>query len=345
MVSALAVVGSVIAIALAGPRLSSSAQRLADLLGVHHAVGGAVFLGLTTSLSGTVVSVSAALRGDASLALSNGLGGIAAQTAFLAVADFFHRRNLEHDSASVANLFQLGLLMLLLSLVMTALAAPELAVWRLHPVSLLLPVVWAAGTVLAGRIGRTAPWVAGGAAEGVESDRTLRRSSRRSGRGRTGDARGLPGAALWFLLSASVVCAAGYLLTVHAPVLSDRAGMSRSAAGFLITATATSLPELVTTIAAVRRGALALAVGNIIGGNAFDTLFCSLSDAAYAGGSIYAAAGAGELMATALGLVMTSLLLLGLIGREKTGLAKVGTESALLLVVYVAGAVMIALGG
>ena len=341
MVSELAVVGSVIAIALAGPRLSLSAQRLADLLGVHHAVGGAVFLGLTTSLSGTVVSVSAAVRGDASLALSNGLGGIAAQTAFLAVADFFHRRNLEHDSASVANLFQLGLLMLLLSLVMWALAAPGISVWRLHPVSLLLPVVWVAGTVLAGRIGRSAPWVAGGATAGVESDRSTRRASRR----RRGDARGWPGTVLWFLASASVVCAAGYLLTVHAPVLSDRAGMSRSAAGFLITATATSLPELVTTVAAVRRGALALAVGNIIGGNAFDTLFCSLSDAAYAPGSIYAAAGAGEVMATALGLVMTSLLLLGLIGREKTGPARVGTESALLLVVYVAGAVLIAVRG
>ena len=52
----------------------------------------------------------------------------------------------------------------------------------------------------------------------------------------------------------------------------------------LMTAVATSLPELVTTLAAVRRGAAQLAVGGIIGGNAFDVLFLSASDVAYRDG-------------------------------------------------------------
>ncbi|MGB3554400.1 MAG: hypothetical protein WBA25_07155 [Jannaschia sp.] len=63
------------------------------------------------------MSRSAALAGDASLAFSNGLGGIAAQTAFIAVADIWHRRaNLEHAAAELANLFQAAILMILLSL-------------------------------------------------------------------------------------------------------------------------------------------------------------------------------------------------------------------------------------
>lgn len=327
--------GSVLAIYLAGPRLSQIAERVADRLGVQHAIGGAVFLGLTTSLSGTVVSVSAAARDDAPLALSNGLGGIVAQTAFLAVADFFHRRaNLEHDSTSVANLFQIGLLALLLSSVMVAFSGPEIDILGMHPVSLLLPVLWIGGTILAHRIGESGPW----RARGVQSDADaslgdeLPKTKALSGIGLT----------LRFAGFAIVVGAAGYFLSLYVPALTDRVGLSRSTAGFLITATATSLPELVTTIAAVRRGALTFAVGNIVGGNAFDTLFCSASDFAYRDGSIYHAATQGELLAASLGLVMTSLLLLGLIGRERRGIARIGTEGTLMLIVYVLGASLIA---
>ena len=101
-------------------------------------------------------------------------------------------------------------------------------------------------------------------------------------------------------------------------------------------ATVTSLPELVTTITAVRRRALTLAVGGIIGGNAFDTLFLSASDVAYRGGSIFHAFNRQDLFVVALTILMTAVLLLGLLRREKAGVAKIGFESALILVLYVA---------
>lgn len=329
------ILAAVAAIYLAGPRLSAVAERVAQRLGVGQAVGGAVFLGLTTSLSGTVVSMTAAARGDASLALSNGLGGIAAQTAFLAVADFFHRdANLEHDSASVANLFQIGLLALLLSGVLVAFAGPHVAIIGVHPISVVLPIAWIAGSVMAQRTGESSPWTARGQRAEQQTP---------AGTGTAGDAekRSTASLAIRFALLAAVVGLAGYALSALVPGLSDRIGLSRSAAGFLITATATSLPELVTTIAAVRRGALTFAVGNIVGGNAFDTLFCSLSDVAYRDGSIYHAAHGSSRLVAAIGLVMTSLLLLGLIGRERRGLARIGTESVLMLAVYVGGAVLV----
>lgn len=56
--------------------------------------------------------------------------------------------------------------------------------------------------------------------------------------------------------------------------------------GSLFTAIFTSLPELVISIAAVRQGALTLAIGDIIGGNSFDILFVAFSDMAYGAGSI-----------------------------------------------------------
>jgi cation:H+ antiporter len=64
-----------------------------------------VLVGAVTSLPGLVTSVVGAADGDASFAVSNSLGGIAAQTSFLALADLTYRRaNLEHAAASLPNL-------------------------------------------------------------------------------------------------------------------------------------------------------------------------------------------------------------------------------------------------
>ena len=107
----------------------------------------------------------------------------------------------------------------------------------------------------------------------------------------------------------------------------------------------TSLPELVTTIAAVRRGALQLAIGGIIGGNMFDALFVSASDIAYREGSIFHAIGERTLFWMALVTVMTAILLMGLLRREKQGPAGIGWESVLLLLIWLAAAgLQVALG-
>lgn len=71
-----------------GLRMTGLADDIADRTGMGEAVTGGVLLGGATSLSGSFVSLTAALNGQASLAFSNGIGGIAAQTAFLALGDF-----------------------------------------------------------------------------------------------------------------------------------------------------------------------------------------------------------------------------------------------------------------
>ena len=97
----------------------------------------------TTSLSGAVVSITAALDGRAALAFSNGVGGIAAQTAFLAIADLAWRRvNLEHAAADLSNVLQATLLCLMLSLPILAFTGPDVAILGIHPVSYALPVIY-----------------------------------------------------------------------------------------------------------------------------------------------------------------------------------------------------------
>jgi len=92
---------------------------------------------------------------------------------------------------------------------------------------------------------------------------------------------------LGIVIIAAIVGLSGWLVARTGMAISNQTGLSESAVGAFMIAVVTSLPELVTTIVAVRQGAYTLAVGGIIGGNAFDTLFAAVADIAYRDGSIY----------------------------------------------------------
>jgi cation:H+ antiporter len=109
--------------------------------------------------------------------------------------------------------------------------------------------------------------------------------------------------------------------------------------GGLFMAAATSLPELVTCIAAVRRGALTLAVSDIVGGNFFDVLFVAAADIVYFQGSLFHGQGIGmpEVFMTCVTILLNVVLLSGLIYRQQHGPGNIGFESVLMLVIYVVG--------
>jgi cation:H+ antiporter len=316
-------------IVVAGIRLVRSADQIADHTGIGEALAGAVFLGATTSLPGSIVSVLSAAFGHTELAISNAIGGIAAQTAFLGIADIAYRRaNLEHAAASFVNLTQSALLVVLLAIPLTASSTPELAILGVSPATPALLATYVFGVRLSAKA-RTEPmWRPRDTAE-TKVDAADTTTDWRGWRSWWG-----------FALPASVAALAGFALAEIAVELSRKTGMSESAIGAVFTAVTTSLPELVTSIAAVRQGALTLAVGGIIGGNAFDVLFLAFADLAYRGGSIYHAMSAHHVFLISLSLVMTGVLLLGLLRRETHGVAGIGFESALVLTLY-AGAVLV----
>lgn len=95
-----------------------------------------------------------------------------------------------------------------------------------------------------------------------------------------------------------------------------------------------ALPETVTAIAAVRRGALTLAIAAILGGNCFDALNVAVGDIAYRGGSLYHAAGPDELFLTLASVLMTVVVVSGLLVRQGRGPVRVGFEGVLLLGTY-----------
>ena len=120
----------------------------------------------------------------------------------------------------------------------------------------------------------------------------------------------------------------------------DRTHLSATAVGTVFTAVANSLPELVTAIAAVRIGAVSLAVGDIIGGNAFEVIFLSLADLSYQG-SIYSAFSPANRATALMALLMTTVLLLGMLRRERLGIARIGFGSAAVLLLYAVSVVLV----
>ncbi|MAL96924.1 sodium:calcium antiporter [Hydrocarboniclastica marina] len=322
--SSLVFAACAVVIGVLGTRLTRIVDQLADRTGLGEAIAGAVLLGASTSLSGAVLSVTAAWKGHAELSVSNALGGIAVQTLFLAVADIFYRRaNLEHAAASAPNMLQNALLMSLLAIILLAPTLPDVTVWGVHPVTPILFCLYIYGIKLVKGARLQPMW-----------NPSITRETRDDVPEDEDATPALPRLVIEFLILISTMGFAGWILEPAASNIAARTGLGQTIVGVLFTATSTSLPELVTSIAAVRRGALTLAVGGIVGGNAFDTLFTAASDIAYRDGSIYHAMSEQAVFWVSLSLVMTSFLMMGLIRRQEQGLGGIGAESVALIVVY-----------
>lgn len=83
---------------------------------------------------------------------------------------------------------------------------------------------------------------------------------------------------LWFLGSAVVVILAGIVLSRTADCIAERTGFGRLAVGVVLLASATTLPEIFTTISAVRLGAHDMAVGTMLGSCTQNLLILGLLD-------------------------------------------------------------------
>ncbi len=319
---------STIAIAFAGTYLSKVSDQLADLTGMGEALFGAIFLGGSTSLPGIITSVVAAHNGHPQLAVSNAIGGIAAQTLFLAIADITYKRiNLEHAAASFANLMQGLLLIGLLALVLTGISSPEVSFFHIHPFSVLLIIVYILGLRTISKAKDNPMWKPM-KTKATVIDIPKKENLEQLSRGKV---------IFKFVVLAIIVAVAGYFVAKSGIAIADKTGLSEGFVGALLTAIVTSFPELIVSIAAVRQRALTLAVGNIIGGNTFDVLFIAFADVAYLEGSILHAISGQQVFILALTILMSATLILGMLQREKQGMAKIGWESFLIMMIYILG--------
>lgn len=252
MLSVICILGGFLLLVKGADWFVSGASGLARRLGIPSLVIGLTIVAFGTSAPELAVSVTAALRGANEIAVGNIIGSnlfnllvVAGGSAMLCplVAD---RTLLRRDwpCSTLAALFLMGMLML------------DNDITRLE--SIILLVLF--GFMITWQLRSTKP------------SQTTQKTAEEHRSG-------------WVLAAVIVVgigciVAGGEFAVRGATGLAHAFGWSESLIGLTIVAVGTSLPELVTSIVAARRGENEIAMGNVIGSNLFNIL-CILGISAF----------------------------------------------------------------
>lgn len=137
-----------------------------------------------------------------------------------------------------------------------------------------------------------------------------------------------------FLAAAIIVIVAGTVLARSGDVIAARTKLGGAWVGSVFLAVATSLPEIVTDISAVRLGAIDLAVGDLFGSSMANMLILALISLAPAGVDMFRKAALDHALYGCLAIVMTVLATMGIATRAGTSVFGIGTWSVLLVVTY-----------
>ncbi len=236
------VVGLVLTIK-GGDWFVDSASWFAEATGIPKFVVGATVVSFATTLPELLVSVRAAMNGSAQLAIGNAVGSVTANTTLImgvslvAMAGVINRKSFSlKGSLFLAAIIGLTLLSL----------NNFLPTWSAYVLWAIF-LVFMISNLIEGKKG----------AEGDEIDAHEKKE--------------IPSKVLFFIIgTASIVFGAEFLVS-SGKTIATEIGISETIIGFTVIALGTSLPELVTTLTAIRKKESSLSVGNIIGANIIDT--------------------------------------------------------------------------
>ena len=328
-----------IAVWIAGTRIARYADLISRRTGIGQALIGLLLLAGVTSLPEIGVSVTAAAAGNSALAVNNLFGSIAMQVSVLAVIDFVIGRRALTSVVPESGLLLLGTLnVLLLSIAASAIVVGDVAfvgigLWAWASAAAYVLSLW----LLSQTEGRK-PWLAAdlGRADGslallddpAESD---------------GDTLGpVPRVVLiTTVLAAAIILVAGYALAQSGDAIAERTGLGSSFVGFVLIAISTSLPEFSTALGAARLGRFTMAISDILGTNLINIGLLFVVDAVAAGEPVLNTVGSFSAFGAILGIMVTTLFLIGLAERRDRTIFRLGIDSAAVLVVYLGGLILL----
>jgi len=140
-----------------------------------------------------------------------------------------------------------------------------------------------------------------------------------------------------YAAAAIVVAIAGSLLPSAGLQIAAATGWQTSFVGTLFVALATSLPELVVIVSALRRNAADMAIAALLGSNLFDILVIALDDLAYTKGSIFAAVSPANAASALAAVIMNGIFVVALLYQPRNRFfGTIGWASLSLVSVYLA---------
>ncbi|MGP1677765.1 MAG: sodium:calcium antiporter [Burkholderiales bacterium] len=321
-------------IALAGWRLSLYADVIAEKTGLGGTWIGVVLLASVTSLPELATGVSAVAAANApNIAVGDVLGSCVFNLTILVVLDLVHRGESIYTKAHQGHILSAGFGVLLLGFVgLSLLLAPRTHGLALGHIGIYVPVIVAL-YLLSMRVvfSYEKRQMAAYVEEAAERypHMTLRQAGVR------------------YALAGIVVVASGIWLPFIGRDIAALYNWHASFVGTLFIAGATSLPELAVTLAAMRLGALDMAIANLLGSNLFNLAILAVDDVFYAHGPLLAHVAGTHVVSVMSALMMTGAVIVGLLYRPPGRVFRtVGWISVLLLFIYLSNAyVLFRFGG
>ena len=120
---------------------------------------------------------------------------------------------------------------------------------------------------------------------------------------------------LIFIVSALAVVGLGIWLASIGDRISATTGLSRSFVGNLFLATSTSLPEIAASLAAIRIGAIDMAIANVLGSNLFNIAILAIYDIADGKANFWASLNDANGFAAVIVMMMTGVVIISLMYR------------------------------
>ena len=347
---------SAILVILAGNRLSAHGDSLAAHTKLGHGLVGGILIAGVTSLPELASSISAAMIGAPDIAFGNVYGSNAFNLMILAIVDLFQGKGsllqIVRESHILTAMF--GILLTgisMLAIWITPYEILDITIGWVSSYSILLMFLYLFSAFLMVRyeektrdrlpeetvalsdqpaIDHLTNWEtvsenAETASESAETQSAIMKTSKYA----------LKKAVTGFVLSGAVIVMAGILLSINADVIARNTGLGQTFVGTLLVAGATSLPELVAAIAAIRIGAYDMAVGNVLGSNTFNILILVVTDFAYMPGSVYQAVSTQHILTAATAIILSSIAVIGLFYRSKRTILTLGWDTVAILLGYI----------
>ncbi len=246
----LAVIGGLILLVFSADRFVEGSAATARHLGVPPLVVGMVVIGFGTSAPEMVVSALSAAQGNPGLALGNAYGSNIANIGLILGLTALVTPIAVHSQVLRRELPILAVVTLLSVLQLRDGTITRVDAWVLLAVFALIM----SGTLFQALRRRDDTYSQHIEIEAAQYEMPLKR------------------AACWLVVGLVMLIVSSRILVWGAVDIAESLGVSDLVIGLTIVAIGTSLPELASSLAAVRKGEPDIALGNVLGSNLFNTL-------------------------------------------------------------------------
>lgn len=318
-------------IGLAGPVLTRYADTIAQLTGLSRSWIGLVLIATATSLPELFTGISAVTAANApNIAVGDALGSCVFNLVMLVLLDELSRKEPMYRRIDQGHVLTAGFGVILIGTAGAFLLLSQNALaFKLLHISAYTPfiiVIYLVAMRAAYVYDRRAHWPL----EPVKADHGIT----------------LRSAALRYTAAAIVVAVAGSWLPFVGQEIATAMGWKTTFVGTLFVAGATSVPELVVTISALRLGAVDMAIGNLLGSNLFDILILAADDLAYRKGPLLSAVSPAHAITAFAAAIMSGIFIVAMLYKPQTRLGgAIGWVSLSLLIVYLLSAYAVFLLG